>query len=165
MSAFPVGARVFMRGHYYRRWGQKPRANCLVGIVVEERELGLIDRSYYEHRVMWDGVDGSFWYHERDLMDAEDTEVFVNVYDKHMAYGGPEEGGWWYDVYEPITSFFEPDPQRRWQRFDEQEEICDQINGERPEYHSVASEGKRIVCLESEPADVVASQQRRPHYC
>jgi hypothetical protein len=30
--------------------------------------------------------------------------VFVNVYDVTRHYGGPEEGGWWYDAGEPILS-------------------------------------------------------------
>ena len=29
---------------------------------------------------------------------------FVTAYEYGRAYGGPEEGGWWYDVGEPITS-------------------------------------------------------------
>lgn len=162
---FRIGARVYMRGHYYQRWGSKPRANCLVGIVVEEREDGRIDRVNYDYRVMWDGVEGSYWYPSSFLLTFEYDEVFVNVYDMHMAYGGPEEGGWWYNVYEPITSFFEPDRDRRIDRIREQQALADEINSDRPEYHSVRSEGKRVVCLEEEPADVMAAKQRRPMYC
>lgn len=29
---------------------------------------------------------------------------FVNVYDADRAYGGPEEGGWYYDTGEPVSS-------------------------------------------------------------
>lgn len=28
--------------------------------------------------------------------------IVVNVYDTTMRYGGPEEGGWWFEVGEPI---------------------------------------------------------------
>lgn len=30
--------------------------------------------------------------------------AFVTAYDHTRAYGGPEEGGWWYDAYEPLES-------------------------------------------------------------
>lgn len=29
---------------------------------------------------------------------------FINVYRVERAYGGPEEGGWWYDDYTPLKS-------------------------------------------------------------
>ena len=32
-------------------------------------------------------------------------QYYVNVYDVTRAYGGPEEGGWWYDTGEPIASW------------------------------------------------------------
>lgn len=30
--------------------------------------------------------------------------VYVNAYSVSRCYGGPEEGGWWYDDYEPLAS-------------------------------------------------------------
>ena len=30
--------------------------------------------------------------------------MFVNAYNVHQSYGGPEEGGWWRDVFEPLES-------------------------------------------------------------
>lgn len=33
------------------------------------------------------------------------THPHVNVYDLSRAYGGPEEGGWFYDVRTPVASF------------------------------------------------------------
>jgi len=30
--------------------------------------------------------------------------VYVNAYSVHRAYGGPEEGGWYYDAREPLAS-------------------------------------------------------------
>lgn len=29
---------------------------------------------------------------------------FVNAYRVTLRYGGPEEGGWWYECFEPIAS-------------------------------------------------------------
>jgi hypothetical protein len=38
-------------------------------------------------------------------MDTGDQMArYVNVYLEDRAYGGPEEGGWWYDCGEPIES-------------------------------------------------------------
>lgn len=31
--------------------------------------------------------------------------MYVNVYAVDRAYGGPEEGGWWYDVGEILESY------------------------------------------------------------
>lgn len=30
--------------------------------------------------------------------------VYLNTYARHMQYGGPEEGGWWYDCGTPLQS-------------------------------------------------------------
>lgn len=35
---------------------------------------------------------------------AFNPKVFVSVYEVNRIYGGPEEGGWWYDTYRLITS-------------------------------------------------------------
>ena len=32
------------------------------------------------------------------------ARYFVNVYEIRQSYGGPEEGGWWYDQREPLQS-------------------------------------------------------------
>lgn len=38
------------------------------------------------------------------MNDTTTTTLYVNVYDVIRNYGGPEEGGWWYDSGEPIES-------------------------------------------------------------
>lgn len=38
------------------------------------------------------------------MNDTTTTTKYVNVYDITRVYGGPEEGGWWYDAGEPIES-------------------------------------------------------------
>jgi hypothetical protein len=32
---------------------------------------------------------------------------YVNVYQKRQCYGGPEEGGWWFDAWEPLEELDE----------------------------------------------------------
>ena len=55
---------------------------------------------------------------ERDLFDAERVDgveryfidlpagrtLYASVYVRSMQYGGPEEGGWWYECGEPVQS-------------------------------------------------------------
>lgn len=36
--------------------------------------------------------------------------TYLNAYLVNRGYGGPEEGGWWYDVGEPLESRVMPDP-------------------------------------------------------
>lgn len=44
---------------------------------------------------------------------------FLNIYDIQRAYGGPEEGGWYYDTHECYESIgFYCDPQYAEKRFD-----------------------------------------------
>lgn len=37
-------------------------------------------------------------------LSIADSVLYVNAYSISRHYGGPEEGGWWYDVHEPIMS-------------------------------------------------------------
>lgn len=39
-------------------------------------------------------------YHDGLITD----DKYVNAYVIDIVYGGPEEGGWWYDTFEPIAS-------------------------------------------------------------
>lgn len=53
-------------------------------------------------------VDGTLWDvnpddgpYKREI-DDPGLEVYVTVYEIERCYGGPEEGGWWYDDYTPL---------------------------------------------------------------
>jgi hypothetical protein len=87
---------------------------------------------------------------------------FVNVYLTDRAYGGPEEGGWWFDTGQFIRGVEALS--------DEAERVkntlqswCDGENAERrSDISSVLSEGRYEVCIEDEPgADYPTT---RPHY-
>jgi hypothetical protein len=87
---------------------------------------------------------------------------FVNVYLIDRAYGGPEEGGWYYECGQAHQST---------QVLPQDEEAvragvqawCDVQNKERrSDIGSVLSEGKYVVCIEDEPAKDYPSE--RPHY-
>lgn len=41
--------------------------------------------------------------------------VYLNTYEVHQAYGGPEEGGWWFDCGTPVQSILlSPEPLEEW---------------------------------------------------
>jgi len=43
---------------------------------------------------------------EKRILDNHGKEIsFVGVYEVHRSYGGPEEGGWWYDSGELVEQF------------------------------------------------------------
>ncbi|UCC74155.1 MAG: hypothetical protein JSV86_06230 [Gemmatimonadota bacterium] len=87
---------------------------------------------------------------------------YVNVYLVDQAYGGPEEGGWWYDWGVPHVSIPEECPggiytmQKLWQAW------CDKENDARPDYCSVHGQGEYRVSVEDEPARAWPSE--RPFY-
>ena len=101
----------------------------------------------------------------RDLDDVTPRH-WVNVYLHDRAYGGPEEGGWWYDVYEaiPEESRWYPTEEAAEAALAEREAWCAEENSQRrSDIGSVISEGRYEVQLEAYPPE--SSPARRPHYC
>lgn len=101
------------------------------------------------------------------LGDLEDVTPrhWVNVYLHDRAYGGPEEGGWWFDYYEPELE------QCRWfaSEAEAQKALaiaqawCDEENAERnSDISSVCSEGRYEASLE--PFFPVSVPSGRPQY-
>ena len=87
--------------------------------------------------------------------------MFVNVYLVDRAYGGPEEGGWWFDTGEPVFSQHVENKQTA-------EIIAPRLeahysNDGRPEISSVLSEGCYWVGIEDHPAQGWPTEQ--PYYC
>jgi hypothetical protein len=95
------------------------------------------------------------------LANGRAVDVFVNAYELHLAFGGREEGNWWYDVGEPlasvpVTSFEEAVATytRLWQHF------CERYVGRGR--HSCAPEPDLNVCIEDHVA--AAFPTERPRY-
>ncbi len=90
--------------------------------------------------------------------------LYVNLYLADQAYGGPEEGGWWFDCGEPVRSF--PVVTRR--RADRLEAMVQRIadhrnkTGRRRPPSSVLCDGWYVVRTEATPA--AAYPAERPHY-
>lgn len=87
---------------------------------------------------------------------------YVNVYLADRAYGGPEEGGWWYDCGEAIRSFPCYTHRRAERVLLRVRRIVERANvGRRPK-SSVLSTGVYECWIEDHPArDYPAC---RPHY-
>ena len=87
---------------------------------------------------------------------------FVNVYIEDRAYGGPEEGGWYYGTREPERCI----PVTTWSQAERAarrvERVLECWNEGRPSISSVLSRGRYRVDVERHPART--SPEQRPHY-
>jgi hypothetical protein len=92
---------------------------------------------------------------------AGDTTIMVNVVLEDRAYGGPEEGGWWYDTGEvmqviPTDSLESAGCLIEWLK-------AGRFSNEgRPEVSSVLSCGQFDFKLSFQPLE--SYPNRRPHY-
>jgi len=88
---------------------------------------------------------------------------FVNAYLVDRAYGGPEEGGWWYDCgtledCNEVSTFRDAaDLVERWER-------VEYSNDGRPDISSVLSEGQYWVRLTFCRPGAAHYPEYRPHY-
>lgn len=107
-------------------------------------------------------------YKEERTMESADM-LYINRYWVDSMYGGPEEGGWWYDEYTPVLTAgpfaygshaFDRalEEARKW----EQDYLdMKQMNGERPR-HSVIGTADPVVLVEDHEARIYP--EYTPHY-
>lgn len=57
---------------------------------------------------MWSDEHNKYVYIERREYRFLGPRCYVNVYSTNRAYGGPEEGGWWYNCGEALRSIRVP---------------------------------------------------------
>ena len=100
---------------------------------------------------------------------AINQDVYVNVYLVDQLYGGPEEGGWWYDTGEPVESICVPAQSTSGLTREAAEKLrqskqvyYDSLNKDRRPKHSVLSDGVYEVCLEDRFAEPYP--ETRPYY-
>ena len=86
-----------------------------------------------------------------------DELKFVTAYEVTRHYGGPEEGGWWYDWREPIDTVPTSDPAKMVEVFKTKYE--DRVEGDR---FSVLGGTAVSVIIEDQPAENRSTE--RPHY-
>lgn len=102
--------------------------------------------------------------HEPDLDNNSVSYIgfFLNVYLIDKAYGGPEEGGWWFEYGQAIRSV-QASLETLGTMRAELQLWCDSENAQRrSDIGSVLSEGKYVVYVEDEPGRDWPSE--RPHY-
>lgn len=100
-------------------------------------------------------------------MKGKKPMLFLTTYFVNQQYGGPEEGGWWYSVGEPIAvhgTFFNREKSHK--AWDELQAHIDatrnDLMGSRAKLGSVICEGR--ICVRVEPHPPQHFPQRRPHY-
>ena len=92
----------------------------------------------------------------------ESPRLYVNCYMIDQAYGGPEEGGWWYTVGRPVESRLAENDVEAEDILAERRAFWEAHNKGRPEIYSVISEGRFAVWRESHYARVFPDV--KPHY-
>ena len=95
-------------------------------------------------------------------MDWDWSGFYVNVYLVDRAFGGPEEGGWWYDCGQILQSVPCETKQEAEEKAGELRKLEKYSNEGRPEIDSVLSEGRYDVQVECLPGADYPS--RRPYY-
>ena len=88
---------------------------------------------------------------------------YVNLYVYDRAYGGPEEGGWWFDVYElqNTTRVASKEEAESLQKVIQL--ACNEQNDNRnSDVNSVLSEGMYVVMIENHKG--FHKPQERPYY-
>lgn len=92
-------------------------------------------------------------------------KFFVNIYHVSLSRGGPEEGGWWYDVGEFLRCSFVS--MRREEAVTARNKLsrrwADKVNEGSPPKHSVVSSGVYEVHVDEYPGHDFP--EVRPHYC
>ena len=86
--------------------------------------------------------------------------LYVNTYEVDRVYGGPEEGGWWFNTYSPVASrrVYGERQARQWMIKLESQLVEPEISL----YSVMYAGGKQVVFIESHPA--THQPKERPHY-
>jgi len=87
-------------------------------------------------------------YNEEDNTTVEKGPWTVAIYMIDRQYGGPEEGGWYYDAGDPDIEFikylrgFDDEEEANAYCFDLNARVCEELNKGRPSIGSVLSQGR-----------------------
>lgn len=87
---------------------------------------------------------------------------YVNAYEIDRAYGGPEEGGWWFDVRCPISSIRVWNHQEALEAFNLLEKLYREDYENRTDRFSVCSEGDLQIIIEDHQAEY--DPRTKPRY-
>jgi len=70
---------------------------------VFDRDAAVLTLSFVLNRHCSDDGDSWVKVSPKDVVKIS-SEEYINVYKTSRVYGGPEEGGWWYDAGHPVSS-------------------------------------------------------------
>lgn len=92
---------------------------------------------------------------------------FFGIYDHDRAYGGPEEGGWWYDTYFHVKSFAfnntnDMETEKHEKAMDRLINWMNECDGRKYPVHSVLSVGQYEWLIEDFPGE--HETKEIPHY-
>ena len=87
---------------------------------------------------------------------------YINIYLEDRAYGGPEEGGWYFTHGTPYASIPVMPKETTLEVRQRYQALVDQLNENRPSIGSVMSEGRYQIRSEKHPARAFPKHQ--PHY-
>ncbi len=175
MSDIRVGSVVMLRigeCQLASRWCDQPYlVDSVKGVVMAVTMQDDYDgrSSLVEVQVCWaDGRVVVYTNEEGNRFTIEDLwdvtpHRYVNVYLHDRSYGGPEEGGWWYDTFSPEQSYVFDTEQEAEEFYSTKREEYEKENEGRPSIYHTNSEGRYSVWLEKWPAQY--HPERRPHYC
>lgn len=76
-----------------------------------------------------------------------EKDIYVNVYIEEQAYGGPEEGGWWYLCGDPVSSC-----------------LCDSWQEAINQYNNFCEKFDSPYSVRLEPNFAESFPKYRPHY-
>jgi hypothetical protein len=100
-------------------------------------------------------------------MSKRKPKLYVNAYETDQAFGGPEEGGWWYEygipTGEPAATFFnEENAYAFCRRMNDLAHAINEAAGPYGDFNSVLCEGALAYRVEQHPAEPYP--QERPYY-
>lgn len=102
---------------------------------------------------------------DSSILDSPTTYFFVSEYEVDQGYGGPEEGGWWYDVYtfERVHRVFEDEDEAYEfaRTLNREQRQRDEDERKRPRW-SVIGDPDTAFLVEDLPGERTTTH--RPHY-
>ncbi len=97
--------------------------------------------------------------HQTHHVESVELMKFVTAYEVTRHYGGPEEGGWFYNWYSPINTVSTSESNAEWLVESFKKKYGDRVTGD---IYSVLGGVAIAVIMEDKPAENKSTE--RPHY-
>jgi hypothetical protein len=145
----------FNRGQWYDRWGRAWHSEEVFNSVIKEAQERGGDFTESMLQAMHAAWMTYRWTQTNPHTKAEPKirptkSKYVNVYCDDRAYGGPQEGGWWYDTSNCVESI-KVSRKAANQLLKVKQRECDEENEGNPPISSVLSRGFYHAKIENRP--------------